>query len=739
MRGEQVVRFWCVAAIVGLAAVVSASDVGLGEGGAATGPTVVRLEDVGSNRVEAVPQGVPISQIRTSPSGGQVVSGGVNRTVIYSNTTGGQFRFKPGAGALIADDLFTTVLGSCDLIGYEILVSGGGDGSPGTPGYDVELALYDGCPDPDVGGQIIPGTEATVTVDNNGPTLVTVDLAGAEVAIPSSLWLGVRFSTNSGGWITGTVAQLGFTNDVYFFDNPNAAGCESRFGGTGLHAGFYAALSCTGDFQTQFLAYLNSTPGNVITGGAGVTILDDVDLVVDQCTLTGYEVGLIGSMPFNADLELWFDCDESTAILGTDTTFAGVGDGTIEIASAIYPDGVVLPSGRFWVAITTDTGSSGPVISGEPFFGESQDLYALWDQAGSPGECSFFFFGGNPLAAFYINIFCAGAPPMGACCPSPTPDAGPFCRISSEFNCDGRWIENAVCDPDPFTPPCGIAACCTPADVCENLTKIECDAVGGSWQSSAFCDEGGQSCPFFACLTGEGDCCVAKETRGCDRQVCCATVCEVDDWCCTVQWDNICAEESLALCNTSCVAGSVTWSDPPDGVVDARQPYLPGDPSTRQGITEITVTDGPTNADRACCWSLCELPHAGPDNEIVAVVSNGGGSYTVELARPLTPGMATTITYLGSDTTGTFVAHPGDVDGSGSVGPGDFITMIDCIHDLNACPFGTMSCDMDRDETCGPSDVLRLIEIMTGANSFEPWLGTSRTPAAPECQPIVIP
>ena len=50
------------------------------------------------------------------------------------------------------------------------------------------------------------------------------------------------------------------------------------------------------------------------------------------------------------------------------------------------------------------------------------------------------------------------------------------------------------------------------------------------------------------CGPGNGDCCSANNTAGCEDEVCCAAVCAIDNFCCAVDWDNVCAAEAQNLC-----------------------------------------------------------------------------------------------------------------------------------------------------------------------------------------------
>jgi len=66
-------------------------------------------------------------------------------------------------------------------------------------------------------------------------------------------------------------------------------------------------------------------------------------------------------------------------------------------------------------------------------------------------------------------------------------------------------------------------------------------------------------CGQEVCAAGSGDCSTDTGTRGCDDVDCCNTTCAVDPYCCDVEWDQLCADESAGLCAGSfaaCAAGA---------------------------------------------------------------------------------------------------------------------------------------------------------------------------------------
>ena len=155
--------------------------------------------------------------------------------VVYSNSP--DALFPPGAHVRIADDIWITDLCGCTLDAFEFTIGGGGDGSG--PGFTVDFGLYDGCPSD--GGQLIPGTSGSRALDHNGLHVVSFDYEGAPLETPFPVWLAVKFSTSSAGWLAGTFPEIGFSQDLY--DYPSAP-CQALFGGTNYYAAFAARVFC---------------------------------------------------------------------------------------------------------------------------------------------------------------------------------------------------------------------------------------------------------------------------------------------------------------------------------------------------------------------------------------------------------------------------------------------------------------------------------------------------------------
>lgn len=193
---------------------------------------------------------------------------------------------------------------------------------------------------------------------------------------------------------------------------------------------------------------------------------------------------------------------------------------------------------------------------------------------------------------------------------------------------------------------------------------------------------------------------------------------------------------SVSLPSPSCPCGEVRWLDPPDGVVDARQPHLPHAAGQPLGIDEVLVA-APSNADSLDCWRLCETADDGSENEVANVIDNGDGTYTLGLDRPLTPGAATTITYAadnGSLQTGIFISHPANVNGDGEADSLDVTAVINDLNGTSPPPWGKYSADCNHSGSTTPADLLCVIDLLNGADAFHPgWNGSPKPTADGLC------
>jgi hypothetical protein len=107
-------------------------------------------------------------------------------------------------------------------------------------------------------------------------------------------------------------------------------------------------------------------------------------------------------------------------------------------------------------------------------------------------------------------------------------------------NCGGADAGN--CFQANGSPGCNDAACCqTICQIDAYCCHVQWDSVCAD-EAEANCQGPGVPCP------GEGPCRTAHPSPGCQDQACCELICSLDPFCCEVEWDQACADAAIELC-----------------------------------------------------------------------------------------------------------------------------------------------------------------------------------------------
>jgi len=359
---------------------------------------------------------------------------------------------------------------------------------------------------------------------------------------------------------------------------------------------FHAEELCSNNACTPMhIEYANTAQTFIFTGiGEGEIFADDISIVVGSPGLvTGYEVLVAGDNTDGPDTFIvtlslrenvvdvnnpdpLFDLP-GVLIPGTEATFLDIPADQSVHRLLVSVDPPIVTGRKFWVQMTTNAPRENPhagiILGGLGKFNESDDAFVLcnsfffndpdclpgiWFLGWSPDtNCEGTGPGFCPHGSGRITIFVEGDRPTGACCDDVT---GACDDGSRSFECDGRFVENKTCAENPFNPPCGTGACCSPgftgALACQDKLVAECAALNGSHDSTTLCTSASTPCPsFLACVGGSGSCFTARSLgsaeTGCDNTSCCERVCSVagDEFCCDVVWDAACAESAINICD----------------------------------------------------------------------------------------------------------------------------------------------------------------------------------------------
>lgn len=173
----------------------------------------------------------------------------------------------------------------------------------------------------------------------------------------------------------------------------------------------------------------------------------------------------------------------------------------------------------------------------------------------------------------------------------------------------------------------------------------------------------------------------------------------------------------------------VESSVPSNCALDARQPSEP-DGSGEAGWDTVELTfnaDCSTASMSASDFDVTVAP-AGTA-PVIDDVTIAGQMVTLSFATPIRLGAWTCVEHTGSGDMVCLGWLPADVNGDLAAGPTDILATIDNLNNQVQPPYPVEQCDVDRSGTCAPADILRVIDLLNGADAYDPWLGET----LPEC------
>lgn len=341
-----------------------------------------------------------------------------------------------------------------------------------------------------------------------------------------------------------------------------------------------------------------------------------------------------------------------------------------------------------------------------------------------------------------VLVLLAAAAPAAAQCPG----AGDCCVANGTPSCNDEACCEKVCRTDPFCcsfnwdsicaamaadscPACGAGcpgegSCCTANGTpgCDNDFCCSLVCTGDEfcctteWDASCAAQAAGLCTACQTGCPGGGDCCANNGTPGCEDEACCELVCDIDPFCCTGIWDALCADRAADVC----IPFESVLADAATAPAEA----LPGQTLTL--VYEVLNTGTcPFDAELAAFITPVSAPGApvsSPECDvIVQIVPERAASFSrcFNLPTDLAPGFYEVCYELRSADGQTVlddlcredlvVLDPGDVDGDGYVGIGDFLMVLGLWGPCpDPCPPGC-PCDIDADCAVGIADFLIVI------------------------------
>jgi len=310
-------------------------------------------------------------------------------------------------------------------------------------------------------------------------------------------------------------------------------------------------------------------------------------------------------------------------------------------------------------------------------------------------------------------------------------------------DCDG-YVTAGLCD-SPFDTTlavfdgCGGAELACSDDACQNDdARVTFKAVSGTAYAFRVAGSAGATGAYTlnvsTCSDPSGACCNAGPFR------------------CAPTTDSRCAELSgtwvapgtvcLGDLNgnnvddacEACSEPATLTSDPPNCAIDARYPHNPSDSQIRFGWDRIELLLD------------CEPSVLAPDDVTVTVEPSGGTAPTITsvdlsgktavlwLDAPIPTNAWTCFELIAGGSKTCVGSLPGDVNGDRASVPADVLDLIDDLNGVLVPPLSIWQCDTDRSGVCQAADILGVIDLLNGADAFDPWLNAGLPipcPAAP--------
>ncbi len=458
---------------------------------------------------------------------------------------------------------------------------------------------------PDCGGEGFCQPVGNVTCP---ATIITGDTGGPEATNLVSDWCGEGFD----GW-SGPEIAYSFIPSTTGVVQINAGGLSADLDMVVLLADPTAppGLSCDPDLcvdqsfsggQTpefiEFQAFVGTEYIIALDGWDGAT--STFQLVVDCAG--GGEVCDDG---VDNDGDGQIDCADPDCVLfpgcqgGAEDCFNGIdddGDGLVDCDDV--PDCQAAPGCDYGTGdCCTDNGSPGC----------ENDLGEDCVCAADPFCCET---GWDALCADIFETFCGGTcngqDPEIDCANGADDDNDGLtdCDDADCFldpNCLGPQVEfsctNGVDDDGDGAVDCDDTDCALHPACQTTGTEICDDGIDNDADADVDCDDS-DCIAEPVCDAGDGECCAANGSPGCEDEPGEDCVCSIDPFCCNVAWDSICADEYENQCGGVCTGAEDCTNgvdDDGDNLVDCADPDCITDPNCGGPGVELACTDNVDN------------------------------------------------------------------------------------------------------------------------------------------------
>lgn len=174
----------------------------------------------------------------------------------------------------------------------------------------------------------------------------------------------------------------------------------------------------------------------------------------------------------------------------------------------------------------------------------------------------------------------------------------------------------------------------------------------------------------------------------------------------------------------------ITFSEPPDGAIDARQPSDP-DGQNVSGWQQVHIqwSGPPCRAFDTSDFHVTQVGGMAPAPVVAEVHALGNDELEIVLDRPIAVRAWTVITHGSGGGRVRLGFLPGDANADGVAAARDILALVDMLNGVREVP-GPWSTDINRSGDSDAADIIRLIDLLNGSSQYERYFG-ARLPLMP--------
>ena len=175
--------------------------------------------------------------------------------------------------------------------------------------------------------------------------------------------------------------------------------------------------------------------------------------------------------------------------------------------------------------------------------------------------------------------------------------------------------------------------------------------------------------------------------------------------------------------DAACVGQLIVDAFPPNGAIYAREPHLIGDAGAVSGWDSIELIMNVAAVTASIGdFSLSETGGDGVAPSIIGVSILAGTSIRLDFDGPIETNAWTVVTHNASSTHTCIGYLPADAGQDSLSSAGDINALINSINLVPGFILPDYATDINRSGLTNGQDILRLIDLLNGADEFAPWI-----------------